>query len=55
MRIANLHKTNQWHSLCFQQQNLQLEMKNRCKSAAEAKAEHLLFVAAVFSTLETPR
>jgi len=30
-------------------------MKNRCKSAEEAKAEHLLFVGAVFSTPEMPR
>jgi len=27
-------------------------MKNRCKSAEEVKAEHLPFVAAVFSTPE---
>jgi len=38
------------------QQKLQsLKMKNRCKSAKEAKAEHLLFEAAVFSTSETAR
>jgi len=31
------------------------KMKNRCKSAKEEKAEHLLFVAAVFTTPETAR
>jgi len=31
------------------------EMKNRTKSAEEAKAEHLLFVAAVFTRPETAR
>jgi len=33
----------------------EFKMKNRCKSAEEAKAEHLLFVAAVFTTPETAR